>query len=199
MPRHETEGTMARTKGTKRDTQRNACYEWEREIFGGGKNYILLDARVGEGDAHLTEAKAIIAAVCTRYGIDEPSLELMRAHPNGAAYYNWQWHSVKLPPRVHGRLFSTILHEAAHAVMERRMDREYADHGPEFAALVLDLFAATYEGFDRTAMRRLGAALKPRRVRFAKKSLVPQPVSRKRLVKAKVNWDAIAKKLEVSV
>ncbi len=69
------------------------------------------------------------------------------------------------PPRW-ARNKPVVLHETAHAILDFHTGRQFASHGPEFATLLLDLFAR-YAKAEKGKARQMGIRQKPRRVRFA--------------------------------
>lgn len=143
-----------------RDSQRQAVYDWEREVeqvFG------LQDS------LSLRQCEELIARVWDDYrpGCSAPVLKDGRGtrYPRGGRL------EISLP--VRSRRTVIVLHEIAHSI-------KITDpwHSREFATLLLDLLVH-YAGVPRQKVRTLGVHQKPRRVRFAPAANVPQQTSRK--------------------
>lgn len=144
-----------------RDSQRQAVYRWEGRVahLVNGSATLLLD---------LADCESLVDQVWRDYRPEQmpPRVEdgRGRRRPCGSR------RRIKLPRFARSRI--VVLHEIAHSLQTQQ-----PWHGPQFARLVLELWAR-YAAVPKAEARSLGVHQKPRRVRFAPPKDVPQPVSR---------------------
>lgn len=136
-------------KKTTRDSQRSACYAWEKKVgedFPEAKRIMTLD-----------ECKALVERVWDDYhpGKKPPHVKDGRG-TRKARGSRWE---INLPQWARYPLI--VLHEVAHSLQEIQ-----PWHGLEFARLVMDLWCH-YLDLPKVQVRLLGTTQKPRRVRFA--------------------------------
>ena len=155
-----------------RDSQRSACYSWEQVVFPNSVCRL-------EGVLNRAEMQQLMDAACDRYGVNK--LGIKRTGSRGGYYY-WE-RRIGLPQR--SRSPHLILHEVAHHVLYERCDTACAPHGPQFTTILLELCEAFIEAFDAKAAKQRGREQQPRKVKFAPKTRVPRPASRRGVAKVK--------------
>ena len=155
-----------------RDSQRSACYAWEQVIFPNSVCRL-------EGVLNRAEMQQLMDAACERYGVIE--LDIKRSGSRGGYYPDER--CIGLPQR--SRSPHLVLHEVAHHILYERCDTACAAHGPQFTTIMLDLCEAFIEAFDAKAAKQRGREQRPRKVRFAPKTRVPRPASRRGAAKVK--------------
>lgn len=133
-----------------RDGQRKALYTWERSLPGWPG-----------APLSLRECQALVEMVWRERTTGAPPL-VRDGRGRRHACYAPAPHDIRLPRW--SRRSMIVLHEVAHALLGARI--ELAWHGPEFAALYLELLGRHLE-LDTASARRLGAGQRPRRVHFA--------------------------------
>ena len=163
-----------------RDTQKNALYKWERAIFGGSHDAQNADAM----QLTMDELQEAGQAVLERYGVNG-TLVVEHRKANAAACYNSHRFNPTISMPGWARTPAVLLHEIAHAIIARKTNDAFANHGAEFAALVIELYKTYIDGFDSKAARKAANDQRPRRVVFASRSKIPQPVNRKGIAKVK--------------
>ena len=141
-----------------RDSQRNAVYAWEGTV----------KARWPGEAMPLDECRALVARVWGDYspGVAPPQVTDGR----GTRWARGSRRRVNLPRWA--RTPIVVLHETAHSLSPTG-----PWHGPEFATLVIELWAR-YTKIPKAEARRVGIQQRPRRVHFARLADVPKPRSR---------------------
>lgn len=158
----------------KRDNQKTAVYRWE---------WLLMRRFSHAGAAIAFQSAVDLALRAWRdyYTPDHREPTFHKSPGRGSYASSWDVHFGRSLTPI------TALHEIAHSIMGRRRDLSpalsdspiYAAHGPEFARLVLDLYAR-YLKLPKGEIRSLGVHQKPRRVRFASPDprRIPAPMPR---------------------
>lgn len=136
-----------------RDSQRKAIYDWEESLF----------SKAGSGDMTLDQCERLIAKVWKAYFLNDPPR--VKDGRGTAMAFSRAGQEINLP--IWARRRSVVLHELAHAILQRRGVCD--QHGPLFAALFLELLQRFNKKNLPKGARTTAIHQKPRRVRFATK------------------------------
>ena len=162
------------------DTQREACYDWERSIFRE-ERIVLTDDQIYD----------LVEKACTRYGIKMLDIEMTPPTRRRGYYVPWE-HKIQQPDNDWGRRPHIVIHEIAHGIVQHRCGSRVhaAWHGPEFCSVEIALWKACFPALNTTLAKFAGTQQRPRRVRFANSKQTPQPKTRTRLPKFDTPFDA---------
>ena len=179
---YETGGEAPHFRIKLADTQREALYKWETSAeVGLAARPTLLT---------LEECQAAVDVLFRDY-VDAKPPTVTDGRGSRRASYQRFGHRIRLPRWA--RNLRTVVHEVAHAVIARAKVEHtnvpgaahpgspwqyVAAHGPEYATLLLNMYAF-YHRQDKRPMRKAGVHQRPRRVHFAREDQAPQPIRRR--------------------
>jgi hypothetical protein len=167
---------------SKKDSQRSAVYKWEDEVFKTDEVWRKPNSMT------LDQCERLANKVVADF-MPEPVPVVMRdgRSKRRACYYNpdfaWNWrdyHSGTIDLPRWSRCPAIVLHEVTHHLVWWKYganDNSPSAHGREFATLALMLYGK-YCGIDTVEARKIGIKQRPRRVHFAKLSVLPKPIKR---------------------
>lgn len=146
-----------------RDMQRSRLYAWERANLRDRDDFLPLSMRIAMTEKY---AQDFVDVMWPRYGRGvRPRVRIMGNRGRGC--YKHHEHEIRLSSRYAATCCAWyVIHEIAHAIVAKaRMGNEWADHGPEFAALYAHLLAtigdAPSEPDIRDSMRVAGLKVAP--------------------------------------